>query len=453
MIINFYDTASPIKYYAVGIQGNNLADKLEFVIKRKTASGLDLAEYTPYIKLQNVKAAYYDKDTRVEKIVTDDEIRLIYRLRRKTTIYAAFDLQIQFEGGGTDTDITVWQTEAITITLSRTIPADVAIAQQHPAVIQDLTARVEKLENETTGLNSGARELADLIDDATHRTVTDAEKAAWNAKQDALTFDDAPTTDSVNPVKSGGIAAALAGKAGKDEIPDVSQFITRAVTDLVNYYTAAAIDNKLADLNAVISAIPKFAIAVVNSLPTSDISATTVYLLKTSTTETGNLFTEYIYVNNTWEALGTQTIDLSNYATKDYVTGAIANFLTADDVNTILSATLANYAKISDLVPYAKTADIAAIGKSGNLADAAQDATHRTVTDVEKAAWNAKQNALTVDTTPTVGSTNPVTSGGVATALAGKADANSVPHASTDLSDGADLVRGSDTVTINGGGV
>ena len=65
---------------------------------------------------------------------------------------------------------------------------------------------------------SGARELADLIDDATHRTVTDAEKAAWNAKQDALTFDDAPTTDSVNPVKSGGIAAALAGKAGKDEI-------------------------------------------------------------------------------------------------------------------------------------------------------------------------------------------------------------------------------------------
>lgn len=152
MIINFYDTASLIKYYAVGIQGNNLADKLEFVIKRKTVSGLDLAEYTPYIKLQNVKAAYYDKDTRVEKIVTNDEVRLIYRLRRKTTMYAAFDLQIQFEGG-TNTDITVWQTEAITITLSRTIPADVAIAQQHPAVIQDLTARVEKLENETTGLN------------------------------------------------------------------------------------------------------------------------------------------------------------------------------------------------------------------------------------------------------------------------------------------------------------
>lgn len=147
MVITFNGISCPIKYYAVGVQGNNLVDKLEFVIKRKTASGLDLAEYTPYIKLQNVKAAYYDKDTRVEKIVTDDEIRLIYRLRRKTTIYAAFDLQIQFEGGGTDTDITVWQTEAITFTLSRTIPADIEIEKQYPTVLQDLTERVDKLEN------------------------------------------------------------------------------------------------------------------------------------------------------------------------------------------------------------------------------------------------------------------------------------------------------------------
>ena len=43
--------------------------------------------------------------------------------------------------------------------------------------------------------------------------------------------------------------------------------------------------------------------------------------------------------------------------------------------------------------------------------------------------------------------------GGVKAALDGKADASSVPHASTDLSDGSDLVRNNDTVTINGGGV
>ena len=41
--------------------------------------------------------------------------------------------------------------------------------------------------------------------------------------------------------------------------------------------------------------------------------------------------------------------------------------------------------------------------------------THKFVTTAEKTTWNNKQNALTFDTTPTSGSTNPVTSGGIYT--------------------------------------
>lgn len=48
-------------------------------------------------------------------------------------------------------------------------------------------------------------ELSDLRDDSTHRLVTDTEKTAWNNKQNALVFDDTPTQNSNNPVKSGGI--------------------------------------------------------------------------------------------------------------------------------------------------------------------------------------------------------------------------------------------------------
>ena len=61
-----------------------------------------------------------------------------------------------------------------------------------------------------------------------------------------------------------------------------------------------------------LSAIPKFAIQVVTSLPTTNISSTTVYLLS-SGSETNNLYTEYIYVNNKWEKLGEQKVDLTNY--------------------------------------------------------------------------------------------------------------------------------------------
>ncbi|MCM1234495.1 MAG: hypothetical protein NC489_30715, partial [Ruminococcus flavefaciens] len=129
-----------------GVRGNNLVDKLEFVIKRYTDTGIDLSTCTPYIKLQNEKEQYFDKDGRVEVIDENGTLRLVYKLSRKTTMHASFDLQIQFEQKA-ESDVIVWQTEAITFTLSRTIPADVAIANQYPTVLQDLTARVEKIEN------------------------------------------------------------------------------------------------------------------------------------------------------------------------------------------------------------------------------------------------------------------------------------------------------------------
>ena len=99
------------------------------------------------------------------------------------------------------------------------------------------------------------------------------------------------------------------------DITNDSGFITNSVNNLTNYYKKTETYTQ-AEVDALISVIPKFAIAVVDSLPTTDISTTTIYLLRTSQTETGNLYTEYIYVNNAWETLGTQTLDLSNYVDK-----------------------------------------------------------------------------------------------------------------------------------------
>ena len=45
--------------------------------------------------------------------------------------------------------------------------------------------------------------------------VAQTDKDRWDAKQDALTFDNSPTENSNNPVKSGGIYTALNGKANK----------------------------------------------------------------------------------------------------------------------------------------------------------------------------------------------------------------------------------------------
>ena len=106
------------------------------------------------------------------------------------------------------------------------------------------------------------------------------------------------------------------------------------------------------EVNDLISKIPKFAIEVVTALPTADISETTVYLLKTSEAETGNLYTEYIYVDSKWEMLGTQKLDLSSYYKSTEVDQLIAKEKTERQ-----NADAALDTKISDEITRAKAAE------------------------------------------------------------------------------------------------
>jgi len=57
--------------------------------------------------------------------------------------------------------------------------------------------------------------LSELSEDSTHRVVSDSEKSDWNSKQDALTFDSSPISESINPVTSGGVYTANQSKVDK----------------------------------------------------------------------------------------------------------------------------------------------------------------------------------------------------------------------------------------------
>ena len=109
-----------------------------------------------------------------------------------------------------------------------------------------------------------------------------------------------------------------AQKTKLSELSNDTGFITKAVLDLANYYKKTETYTQ-AEINAKISAIPKFNIKVVQQLPTTGISKTTIYLVKTGA-QTDNLFTEYIRVadgsTDKWEKLGEQKVDLSGYLTK-----------------------------------------------------------------------------------------------------------------------------------------
>ena len=133
------------------------------------------------------------------------------------------------------------------------------------------------------------------------------------------------------------VDASLALKADKTELQNYTLYsdyeqTTDAVSALqnsiANVYTQAEVDDR-------INRIPKFNIAVIEELPTTDISTTTVYLKKIGD-EAGNMYAEYIYVNNAWEKLGEQSVNLSDYAKKtDIVTYKSGNGITIEADNTI----------------------------------------------------------------------------------------------------------------------
>ena len=56
--------------------------------------------------------------------------------------------------------------------------------------------------------------------------------------------------------------------------------------------------------------------SVVQELPSSDIDENTIYMTPAEDPSTGNVYDEYIYVNNSWEKIGSTAIDLTNYYTK-----------------------------------------------------------------------------------------------------------------------------------------
>ena len=105
-----------------------------------------------------------------------------------------------------------------------------------------------------------------------------------------------------------------------------TNFITNAVNDLVNYYKKTEVYTKT-EVTELLSAIHQMDIQVVSSLPTSNISSTTIYFVpKTGVAK--DAYDEYIYLASTssWEMIGNTLIDLSDYLKK---TGDASNVTTA----------------------------------------------------------------------------------------------------------------------------
>lgn len=78
------------------------------------------------------------------------------------------------------------------------------------------------------------------------------------------------------------------------------------------------------ELAKAIEAINQFNIKILDSLPTTG-EAGTLYFIKKSDPEQGDIYEEYMWLNNAWEKVGSTKIDLSDYVKKSDLFMSLVN--------------------------------------------------------------------------------------------------------------------------------
>lgn len=262
-----------------------------------------------------------------------------------------------------------------------------------------------------------------LSDTSTNPVQNKVIKNALDTKQDTLTFDNWPTTFSDNPVTSGAVRSALDLKADKTH--------TLSGYGIEDAYTKTEVDTKLSTVYKVKGSANDYNIfEMYTNHEVGDVyNLQGVYTTSYNTTVDKNAF-HYTYDSGTskqylvayeisaaYQWLNNAKIKI--HTGTDTKTGVLiettavpgwelilddGGILTSDVYNTVTSIDLTVYHdfKVGDNVVYIK----------GGFWD-------KLAATVDLSGY---QDKLTFDDIPTADSTNPVTSGGVKTALDGKLD-------------------------------
>ena len=146
------------------------------------------------------------------------------------------------------------------------------------------------------------------IDNLTKEVKTKAEKA------DVTTLTNRVGTNENEITKlNDDVADLYLTKVNVGDVYDKTETDNKLVNKVdSNYLTSNYFDKE--QIKSMLGTTSALDFKIVDSLPTANISATTIYLVPY-----GNEYEEYFYINNKWEMLGSTKVDLSDYVRKDEI--------------------------------------------------------------------------------------------------------------------------------------
>lgn len=205
----------------------------------------------------------------------------------------------------------------------------------YETLLNNFKLLVEKFTYNKNDIDSKLSGKADntLASDSQNGLMTSADKIKLDGIQEGANktiIDATISRDSNNPVKGSAIHAALERKAESVHNHD----------DL--YYTETEVDEKLELIQGALDSLVGFEAKIVEELPPTGEDGV-MYLVLSEEGVEQDIYNEYIWVNGKFEKIGNTAVevDLSGYATKEYVGTQLSGYVTTTKLTSDL-ATKAN---------------------------------------------------------------------------------------------------------------
>lgn len=229
---------------------------------------------------------------------------------------------------------------------SITVDTELSETSMNPLANATVTAELKKKVNavEGKGLSSNdftdyAKEKLDGLENYDDSALK-ADIAMKVSKTDLATINGQPLTNGGNIEVA---TNAYDDTEIKGKLTELEEKIDTK-QDTLNAGQGISIDQ---DTKTISCTLDTTIFKVMDSLPTSPTSSdeNKIYLVPSDYSESGNAYDEYLWVNNSWEKIGSfrPTVDLSKYADKSYVDSKVAALETK---NTALESRIAELENI-----------------------------------------------------------------------------------------------------------
>lgn len=176
--------------------------------------------------------------------------------------------------------------------------------------------------------------------------------------------------------------------SGKEDKSNKVTVISNPTSTSQKYPTDYAVQQTV---NSAISGVTQFDYKIVETLPATGVKGT-IYLVPNSK-GTQDVYDEYLYITSGWEKIGTTKIDLTDYATIDYVDGKISDDIGTHDADSDAHSDLFADKQdvIDDLDDIRDGAELGstAVQPNDNITTLTNNAGYQTSANVETAIQNA----------------------------------------------------------------